>query len=78
VAPGNCQTVVRRAERALSAAGHSSDLVVGAGDSGGPAFAGRELVGIVHGEVCWRQVEPPRHVFIHLPALWLFFEAYLP
>ena len=46
------------------------DLVVGPGDSGGPAWIGDELVGLVHGEACRATVlDPMRHVFVHVPAI---------
>lgn len=45
------------------------DLVVGPGDSGGPAWIGHELVGLVHGEACRTPIEPARHVFVHVPGI---------
>lgn len=56
----------------------SSDLIVGGGDSGGPAFVGDELVGLVHGEVCRYPWEPEAHVFVHLPGVRAFLEPVLP
>jgi hypothetical protein len=48
----------------------SVDLLVGPGDSGGPAYSGGELVGVVHGEACFPvNDEQGRHTFVHLPAL---------
>jgi hypothetical protein len=43
--------------------------VVGPGDSGGPAFAGDDLIGIVHGGLCGTPGTPDRHVFIHVPGV---------
>jgi len=41
--------------------------IVGGGDSGGPAFIGDGLAGIVHGESCRWPWEPYRQVFVHVP-----------
>lgn len=47
--------------------------VVGGGDSGGPAFIGAGLAGIVHGEACRWPWQPYRQVFVHVP----FFETWV-
>jgi hypothetical protein len=48
----------------------TAELVIGGGDSGGPAWIGDELVGTVHGEACRGSVlEPTRHLWIHLPGV---------
>jgi len=52
----------------------TEDLVVGPGDSGGPAWIGDDLVGLVHGENCRGPGAPGRHVFVHLPTLRDFWE----
>lgn len=48
----------------------TAELVIGGGDSGGPAWIGDELVGVVHGEACRGSVlEPVRHLWAHLPGV---------
>ncbi len=48
----------------------STEPVVGPGDSGGPAWQGDQLVGLVHGEACFPVGDQQgRHTFVHLPAL---------
>lgn len=53
----------------------SVDPTVGPGDSGGPAYSGGELVGLVHGEACFPVGdEQGLHTFVHLPALLDFID----
>lgn len=47
----------------------SEEPIVGPGDSGGPAWVGDELVGIVHGDRCRSTIEPADHVWIHVPGI---------
>ena len=47
----------------------AEELLISAGDSGGPTFSGDELIGLVHGERCRRPIEPQRHVFINVAGL---------
>ena len=54
----------------------SADLIVGGGDSGGPAFVGDDVVGLVHGERCKNSWEDPQHVFVHLPGIHDFLAPY--
>ena len=54
------------------------DLIVGGGDSGGPAFVGDEVVGLVHGEVCRLPIQQNRHAFVHLPGVLDFLAPVLP
>jgi len=51
----------------------TTSTVVGGGDSGGPAFVGAGLAGLVHGEACRWPWEPYRQVFVHVPFFvdWL-------
>ena len=51
----------------------SHDLVLACGDSGGPAWRGDEVVGVVHGEKCVFAFQRKTHLWVHLPALagWL-------
>ena len=51
--------------------------IVGGGDSGGPAFIGDGLAGIVHGEACRWPWEPYRQVFVHVPFAVSWIESVL-
>lgn len=53
--------------------------IVGPGDSGGPAWVGTDLVGLVHGERCkpFLVPGPDQHVFVHLPGIYSFVEPVL-
>jgi hypothetical protein len=55
----------------------SYELVVGPGDSGGPAWAGDEIAGIVHGDRCRTALEPSQHVWIHVPGMLEFIRGEL-
>lgn len=47
----------------------SEQLLISPGDSGGPAYSGDTLIGLVHGERCRRPIEPQRHIFINVAGL---------
>jgi hypothetical protein len=53
----------------------SESPVTGPGDTGSPAYAGAELVGLMHGDACFPVTdEEGRQTFIHLPALLDFID----
>lgn len=61
----------------------STDYILGGGDSGGPAWVGDELIGLVHGEKCYmgrekiiwmRSGEPPAHVLVNVLGIYDFVE----
>jgi hypothetical protein len=56
----------------------TAEPIVAPGDSGGPAWVGDELVGLVHGERCRFAFEPEEDVFVDTVALldWLAPEVY--
>lgn len=47
----------------------SAEPIIGPGDSGGPAWIGAELVGLVHGEACAGVFDPTRHLWVHVPGV---------
>ena len=59
----------------------SEDPILQGGDSGGPAWVGNALVGLVHGEKCYKGIEkivwqqsgePAAHVLVHVPGIMGF------
>lgn len=55
-----------------------ADSILAGGDSGGPAYAGDELVGITHGMRCRHGLsEPMKDVYVHVPAMLDFLAPFV-